>query len=110
MIQGRKAVKVFSFFFFFQLQHSATLGPVKPLEIKEQQWKTAECLGPFFFFTFSCHQTLRLSTWESKFQLSHNEVKVTELKATVAAQTKFPDTRVLQNLRYFFFFLKKELH
>lgn len=57
---------------------------------------------PQTFFTFYCHQTLCLSTWESKFQLSYNEVKVTELNAAVAAQTKLLDARVWQNLRYFF--------
>lgn len=60
------------------------------------------CRMPRTFFTFYCHQTPRLSTWGSKFQLSYNEVKVTELNATVAAQTKLVDARVLQNSRCFF--------
>lgn len=60
---------------------------------------------PRTFFTFYCHQILCLSTWESKFQLSYNEVKVTELNAAVAAQTKLLDARVWQNLHYF---LKKQ--
>lgn len=63
------------------------------------------CRMPWTFFTFYCHQTPCLSTWESKFQPSYKEVKVTELNATVAAQTKLLDARVLQNLCYF---LKKQ--
>lgn len=64
------------------------------------------CRMPWTFSTFYCHQTPCLSTWGSKFQLSYNEVKVAELNATVAAQTKLLDARVLQNLHYFF--LKKQ--
>lgn len=49
------------------------------------------CRMPWTFSTFYCHQTPCLSTWGSKFQLSYNEVKVAELNATVAAQTKLLD-------------------
>lgn len=72
----------------------------------EESCRTAlDYIYPLFLFTATKPQCL--STWESKFQLSYKEVKLTGLDAAAAAQTQLPDIGVVQigGLFYYYFFL-----